>query len=71
MISPAKCLKANLISWEAIALEKYLEANNLEVTEFMIDLIRKELGIKKDLNLLEKVEALDDRVTNLEARLPK
>jgi hypothetical protein len=38
-------------------------------TEIVTMAIEKELGIKKDLNLLEKVEALDHRVASIEARL--
>ena len=40
-------------------------------TEIVTTALEKELGIKKDLNLLEKVEALDNRVAAIEARLPQ
>ena len=40
-------------------------------TEIVTTALEKELGIKKDLNLLEKVEALDSRVAIIEARLPQ
>ena len=38
-------------------------------TEIVTTALEKELGIKKSLNLLEKVEALDHRVAIIEARL--
>lgn len=50
-------------------LEKRLKGLGEDRSEFMIALIRKELGIKKGFNLLEKVEALDNRVAAIEARL--
>lgn len=51
------------------ALEKYLGETSQEKTEYILNLIREDLGTKKDLNLIEKVEDLDIRVANIEARL--
>ena len=50
-------------------LEKHLNKSGQEKTEYILALIRKELGIKKGFNLLEKVEALDSRVAIIEARI--
>jgi hypothetical protein len=51
------------------AIEKYLEITDQEKTEYILDLIQKDLGIKKVLNLAEKVEDLDFRLTKLEIKL--
>jgi hypothetical protein len=53
----------------AIALEKYLQATGQEKTEYIVGLIRKDLGIAKVETLIEKVESLDIRVSKIEARL--
>ena len=53
----------------AIALEKYLQATGQEKTEYILGLIRKDLGIAKVETLIEKVESLDVRVSKIEARL--
>jgi hypothetical protein len=51
----------------AIALENYFNATGLEKTEYMLSLIRRDLGIAKIETLVEKVESLDSRVSKLEA----
>jgi hypothetical protein len=51
----------------AIALENYFNATGLEKTEYMLSLIRQDLGIAKIETLVEKVESLDSRVSKLEA----
>lgn len=53
----------------AIALEKYLDATGQEKTEYIVGLIRKDLGIAKTETLIEKVESLDIRVANIEKKL--
>ena len=53
----------------AIALEKYLSETGQEKTEYIVGLIRKDLGIAKVETLIEKVESLDIRVAVIEARL--
>lgn len=53
----------------AIALENYLNATGQEKTEYIVGLIRKDLGIAKVETLIEKVESLDIRVANIEAQL--
>ena len=53
----------------AIALEKYLVETGQEKTEYIVGLIRKDLGIAKVETLIEKVESLDIRVAVIEARL--
>ena len=53
----------------AIALEKYLAETGQEKTEYIVGLIRKDLGIAKVETLIEKVESLDIRVAIIEARL--
>lgn len=51
------------------ALEKNLSETGLEKTEYIVGLIRKDLGIAKVETLIEKVESLDTRVSKIEARL--
>jgi hypothetical protein len=51
------------------ALEKYLVETQQEKSEFLIGLIRKDLGIAKVETLIEKVESLDIRVSKIESRL--
>jgi predicted DNA-binding protein len=51
------------------ALENYLKVTGKEKTEYILELIRNNLNIKKDLNLAEKVEDLDLRVAKIERRL--
>lgn len=51
------------------ALEKYLSETQQERSEFLIALLRKELGMTKELNLVEKVESLEIRVAKIEERL--
>lgn len=53
----------------AFALEKYLQATGQEKTEYILSLIRKDLGITKVETLIERVESLDIRITSIEARL--
>ena len=53
----------------AIDLEKYLSETGQEKTEYIVGLIRRDLGIAKVETLIEKVESLDVRVTSIEARL--
>jgi hypothetical protein len=53
----------------AIALEKYLNATGQEKTEYVLGLIRKDLGIAKVETLIEKVESHDIRIAAIEARL--
>jgi hypothetical protein len=53
----------------AIALDNYLKATGLEKTEYILDLIRKDLGIAKIETLIENVESLNVRVANIEKRL--
>ena len=60
------------------ALEKYLAKTQQEKSEFLISLIRKELGIEKNSTLSDRVEKLeasfktiDLRVAVIEARLNK
>ena len=53
----------------AISLEKYLIETGQEKTEYIVGLIRKDLGIAKVETLIEKVESLDIRVAVIEARL--
>lgn len=53
----------------AIALEKYLNATGLEKTEYVLSLIRKDLGIAKVETLIEKVESHEIRIAKIEARL--
>lgn len=53
----------------AIALANYLNSTGQEKTEYVLGLIRKDLGIVKVETLIEKVESLDIRVSNIEKRL--
>lgn len=53
----------------AIALEKYLNATGQEKTEYILGLIRKDLGIAKIETLIEKVESHDMRIAKIEAQL--
>lgn len=53
----------------AIALENYLQATGQEKTEYILGLIRKDLDIAKVETLIEKVESLDLRVSNIENKL--
>ncbi len=53
----------------AIALEKYLNATGQEKTEYVLGLIRKDLGIAKVETLIEKVESHEIRIAAIEARL--
>jgi hypothetical protein len=53
----------------AIALEKHLEETGLEKTEYIVGLIRKDLGITKVETLIEKVESHEIRIAKIEARL--
>lgn len=52
-----------------IALEKYLDQTGLEKTEYIVGLIRKDLGIAKVETLIEKVESHEIRIAKIEARL--
>jgi len=53
----------------AIALESYLSKTGLEKTEYVLSLIRKDLGIAKAETLIEKVESHEIRIAKIEARL--
>lgn len=50
-------------------LEKYLNETGQKQTEYILSLIRKDLGIAKVETLIERVESLDVRITSIEARL--
>jgi len=51
------------------ALEKRLEGTHQEKTEYILGLIRQDLGIAKIETLIEKVESHDIRIAAIEARL--
>ncbi|MBD2316702.1 hypothetical protein [Phormidium tenue] len=51
------------------ALEKYLKQTGLEKTEYIVGLIRKDLGIAQTETLIEKVESHEIRIAKIEARL--
>lgn len=53
----------------AIALDKYLNATGQEKTEYILGLIRQDLGIAKIETLIEKVESHETRIAAIEARL--
>lgn len=53
----------------AIALEKHLDATGQEKTEYIVGLIRKDLGIAKVETLIEKVESHEIRIAAIEAKL--
>lgn len=53
----------------AIALDKYLQATGQEKTEYILGLIRKDLGVAKIETLVEKVESHDVRIAAIERRL--
>jgi len=50
----------------ASALEDYLEVAGLEKTEYILGLIRKDLGIAKVESFAEKVESHEIRIARLE-----
>ena len=58
-----------VLEFPLISLEKYLIETGQEKTEYIVGLIRKDLGIAKVETLIEKVESLDIRVAVIEARL--
>lgn len=51
------------------ALNKYLDATGQEKTEYIVSLIRKDLGVAKVETLIEKVESHEIRIAAIEARL--
>jgi hypothetical protein len=53
----------------AIALDKYLNETGQEKTEYVLGLIRQDLGIAKIETLIEKVESHETRIAAIEARL--
>jgi hypothetical protein len=53
----------------AIALENYLSETGQEKTEYILGLIRKDLGIAKIETLIEIVESHGIRIAAIEAQL--
>ena len=51
------------------ALENHLAKTQQEKTEYILGLIRKDLGIAKVETLIEKVESHETRIAKIEAKL--
>lgn len=53
----------------AIAFKKRLKETDQEKTEYLVALLAKDLGIEQPETLSDRVEKLEQKVANIEARL--